>query len=167
MISNPEEAKKELVRLGFPPVFLEIADDVIPERLDAQSIRHFYSFLPGLFERFPEAANYLPLWEVNGEAVIAYDGVRNGFFEFYFEDGNQERKIADTYENFIADVMMKISEIGRSNSEIEKLAVLFDYPRLGELQAFFKKVENNQKISDLYDFLCEVDEKQGGSRFFE
>lgn len=167
MISNPEEAKKELVRLGFPPVFLEIADGVIPTHLYIQNVRLFYKFLPSLLESFPEAANYLPLWEVNGEGVIAFDRVRNGFFEFYFEDGNQDRKIADTYEKFIADLMMKVSEIGCSNQEIEKLAALFENPRLGELQAFFKKVENNQNISDLYDFLCEVDEKQGFNSFFE
>lgn len=156
MISNSDDAKKELVRLGFPPVFLEIADGIIPKGLNIHKPFIFYTFLPDLFEIFPEAENFLPLWEYNGEAVIAFDLKRKGFFSFYFEDGDQETKetkIANLYEEFVVFILSKADEAGHSKDILEDLAIRLNYRKIREFRAFLARETSKGGNPRFLDYL--------------
>jgi hypothetical protein len=114
MITTPEEARAELKRLGFQDIFERIAQGDIPRVLISSiaPVKIFYKLMPDLVEELPVSENYLPLWEWNLQAVVAYDQKRDIFVRYYYGD-RSDKTLGTTYQQFLTAVLLELVESGK------------------------------------------------------
>ena len=150
MITTVEQTRAELKRLGFPDIFERITrwetnfDQDIPDALvgTCEPVKVFYKVMPHLVEHLPVSENYLPLWEWNGEAVVAYDQRRDIFVRYYYGDMSDET-LGTTYQQFLSAVLLEVVKQGIEGEELEEVARLFEYKHLDMLRAFASSVDPN------------------------
>ena len=136
MISNPNEARAELKRVGLPHIFERITQRDIPIALigTCEPVNRYYELLPDLAERIPACHHYIALWETNLETVVAYDLNRDLFVRYYYGSESDE-PLGATYQQFISAVLLELVDSGIWE-ELDELARLFDYTHVAKLRAF-------------------------------
>jgi hypothetical protein len=151
MITTQNEALTELKRLGFPDIFERITRRDVPKALvhACEPVELYYEFLPDLYASLPASQNYLPLWETNGESLVAYDTIRNTFIRRYYEDGYEDEAnelLGTTYQQFVSAFFLELIDWGRLD-ELDELAPLFEYKHLDKLRAFAES-SNDYEVAE-------------------
>lgn len=132
---TPEAALADIKRLGFPPIFERIwAGEFEPWGLahTCQRPRTIYEAAgcPPFFPRFKWC---VPLWEVNGDCIIAYDKATGEFLSHFVEDEKPD-VIGRNYQQFIAHFLIRLVESGADDAEVAKMAELFEYRHMPEMR---------------------------------
>jgi hypothetical protein len=131
------ETLAELERCQLPAIFSLIARrELSPElALEFPPVAAFYAYATALRDAGMEIDAYLPLWEENGDAVVAYDVQREVYVRHYFLDRDLgEVILGSTYQQFVASVFLDLADTGFEN--LTELAGLFEFEHLPELEAF-------------------------------
>lgn len=129
----------KLKRLGFPELFSRIAYRDVPSELEwlVQPVGTFYALTTALSQAGTSVDAYLPLWEENGDALVAYDRRRGVYIRNYFLDPDLgEVILGANYQQFVAAVLLEIVDSGIT--ELTTLAQLFLFDHLPELEAFLE-----------------------------
>lgn len=144
MIVNREQALAELKARGFPEPLYGIGDKE-PER--------YFKLAESLEQVFPGATGYLPLWEQNGEAIIAYDMSKDRFVRLYYEDSNEggEEELGRNYQQFLTRYYLELADAGLED-KIEELAALLEYKHLPALNNFLRSYEVEDIPDDDHEF---------------
>jgi len=82
----------------------------------------------------PSAEHYIPIFEMNGETVYAFDSHAGKFIEYYYVDENA-KIIGDNYQQFIGSLFVDLVDAGLYSLVIE-VADLFDFKFMQELREF-------------------------------
>lgn len=131
------ETLGELERRHFPAFLSQIARrELSPElALEFPPVAAFYAYATALRDAGTAIDGYLPLWEENGDAVVAYDVQREVYVRHYFLDRDVGEVILGfTYQQFVAAIFLDLADSGFEN--LTELAGLFEFEHLPELEAF-------------------------------
>ncbi len=139
MITTPEEAEVEIRGRGFPQVFIEILRNNIPAELSGACgpVRRYYVLRPWEHHQLPTCKHYLPLWEVNGECVVAYDVRRDAFVRLYYEDG-YDAIVARGYQQFITWLLFDLLRIRFAKNDLRQVATMFEYNYIDKLWKYLE-----------------------------
>ena len=80
----------------------------------------------------PAAVNYLPLWEVNCEAITALDTNRDVYVRVYYEDA-KEKILGVTYQQFVTGFLLELADADFWE-ELDNIAEMFAYKHMEELK---------------------------------
>ena len=143
MISNANEARAAIGRIGLPAIFQKITHRSTPIALvgTCEPVNVYYTLLRELVERIPLCQNYIPLWETNLEAVVAYDSSRNIFVRYYYGSESDEI-LGKTYQQFLSTILLELVDSGVWD-ELDELARLFEYKHVDRLRVFVESCDND------------------------
>ena len=118
---------------GFPPIFERIwAGEFQPWGLAFVCQRpHTYFVVadsPPLFPRFKWC---VPLWEENGDCIVAYDKATGEFISHFLEDAEPDI-LGTNYQQFVSHFFIGLAESGFD--EFPQFAELFGYRHLEEFK---------------------------------
>jgi hypothetical protein len=133
-VITPEESLAEIRKLGLPPVFERIWAEEFPLGFfdTCQRPRTFFDIVAALEERLPRFKTCVPLWEENGERILAYDKAGGEYVSYYYEDLDCT-VVGRTYQQFISVFLIRLVYSGVLE-ELPQLAVVLGYRHLNELQ---------------------------------
>jgi hypothetical protein len=145
MILSKDEALDELRSRGFPPIFARIWEGQIPRALigSCAEPRRYFQLAPALRALLPKVEGYLPLWETNMEAVVAYDIANDEYVRYYYGDPGDE-VLGKSYQQFITAFFIELADSGVENVELDALAPIFWYRHLVELRRFLESTDPNE-----------------------
>lgn len=124
--------------LDLPDIFDKIANsEKLPLQLDiqCQATSLFFKYSSELGRFKDDIKNYIPLWETNGEFVVAFDQNREVFVHLYYEDIS-EYHLGKTYQQFISSILTTIYESGALFEELTEISELFGFKHLEALMIF-------------------------------
>ena len=156
MINNPDEARAERRRMGLPHVFDRITHRDISIALvgSCEPVKRYYELLPDLAKRLPACHDYIPLWETNLEAVVAYDSNRELFVRYYYGSESDE-PLGATYQQFLSAVLLELIDSGIWD-ELDELARLFDYKHVARLRTFVESCGDDDFEESNRNFVASI-----------
>lgn len=127
----------ELKNIGAPELIIGINDGSIsPATVDYLMERPemFFSLKNQYSDAMPYQDSLLPLWEVNGEMIVAYVKGRNEVIEYWYEDSTSKFKVIgktpedgliwlyayqyyDLIEDYREELLPLINKLGFDNDE--------------------------------------------------
>jgi hypothetical protein len=139
MFMNEIDTLEAISTRGYPVIFQRIAQNDVPISLGCmcEPVKMYYRLLPDLYERFPRSRGYLPLWEENMHAVVAFDDSREAYVKYYYGD-EEDKVLANSYQQFISVALLELAGSGLPDEELEEVAALLDYSHVTE---FFQHLE--------------------------
>jgi hypothetical protein len=134
MLITPESALSKIEELGFPPLFLQIHANEIPDSLFGlcQCPQRFYKSLAESIHSFPRIEHCVPLWEVNREYVWALDIENGEYLEYYYGD-SYCTVLGETYQQFVTAFFINLVYAGVDDL-LDGLSTMFCYRHLLELK---------------------------------
>lgn len=134
----PQAALNEIGRLGFPPIFQRIWADEFPHGFFSvcQRPRRFFRLAADIEGRLPRFKACVPLWEENGDRIVAFDKATGEFISLYYEDLDC-KVMGSTYQQFISSFFFELVYSGVVD-QLPELSELFMYRHLTELQQWAK-----------------------------
>jgi hypothetical protein len=113
MFESTESVISGIHKLGLPAVFEKICAGDGPERFVLQyaAPRRFFLIKKSLAKLNHNVENYLPILEMNEEAIYAYDFKKNIFVEYFYED-NEPTTVGLSYQQFIAGIFVDLGYSG-------------------------------------------------------
>jgi hypothetical protein len=156
MIQTPDEARAELKRLGLPDIFERITHRDIPMALvgTCEPVKRYYQLLPELAKKLPACQAYVPLWETNLEAVVAYDSDHHTFVRYYYGSDSDEL-IGTTYQQFLSAVLLELVDSGVWD-ELDELARLFRYKYVEKLRSFIDSCDDSNFEASNRNFVSSI-----------
>jgi hypothetical protein len=130
---TPETALADIKRLGFPPIFERIwAGEFKPWGLAyiCRPPEHFFEWA-GSPPFFPRSKWCVPLWDEDGPTIVFYDKATGEFLEHFCED-EEPTVIGKNYQQFITHFLIGLVQSGTDDTEVTKMAELFEYRHLAE-----------------------------------
>jgi hypothetical protein len=154
--NTPDESQAELKRMGFPDIFERITHRDIPIALvgTCEPVKHYYELLPELSKKLPACQDYIPLWETNLEAVVAYDSQRDNFVRYYY-GRNSVEALGTTYQQFLSAILLELVDSGIWD-ELDELARLFDYKYVEKLRTFVESCDDNDFEASKRSFMSTI-----------
>jgi hypothetical protein len=145
MILTRDEAIAELRTRGFPPIFARIWEGQIPRALVGSCVepRRYFPLASALRASFPKAEGYLPLWETNLEAIVAYDTANDEYVRYYYGDPRDE-VLGKSYQQFLSAFFIELADSGVGDEALDALAAEFGYRHLVELRRFLGSTDPNK-----------------------
>jgi len=138
MYETPAKAMARIKELNYPSVFQKIWEREIPADLRASIDRpaQFFDAYPELADVFPDIQSYLPLWEINCEAIVALDEAHKEYVRYYYGDDRSER-LGSGYQRLISSLFLDLASSGLVE-ELREFSGLFEYKYIDSLLAFVK-----------------------------
>jgi len=142
--------------MGLPHIFDRITHRDIPIALvgACEPVKRYYELLPDLAKRLPACHDYIPLWETNLEAVVAYDSNRELFVRYYYGSESDER-LGATYQQFLSAVLLELIDSGIWG-ELNELARLFDYKHVAKLRTFVESCGDDDLEESNRNFVASI-----------
>ena len=145
MILTKDEALAQLRSNGFPPIFFRIWQGKMHRALigSCAEPRRYFQLAHSLRASFPKAEGYLPLWETNLEAAVAYDTVNGVYIRYCYGDPGDE-VLGKSYQQFLTAFFIELADSGVGDEELDTLAAEFGYTHLEELRGFLDSTAPNE-----------------------
>jgi hypothetical protein len=145
MILTRDEGFAALRTRGYPPIFARIWEGQIPRSLmgSCAEPRRYFQLAPALRASFPKAEGYLPLWETNLEAVVAYDTVNDEYIRYYYGDAG-DLTLGKSYQQFLTAFFIELADSGLGDEELDAVAAEFEYRHLMQLRRFLDSTDPNE-----------------------
>jgi len=143
MIRTASEAMDEIARLGYPPIFREIYENRIPLTLVGSCSKpvQYFDIVENLVRVLPPAEHYLPLWETNLEAIVAYDMTNDRYVRHYY--GTEVDEIlGETYQQFISAFFLELVDSGVWD-ELDDVSATFQYKHSKKLREFVNSCDDS------------------------
>lgn len=142
MIVTRDEALAEMQTRRFPPIFPRIWNRQIPLALAGTCAepRRYFQLAPSLRTALPKAEGFLPLYETNLEAIVAYDMTNDAYVRYYYSDPADE-VLGKSYQQFLSALFLELADSGVDDDALTELAAEFGYQHLEELKEFLDTVD--------------------------
>ena len=153
MYETPQEALRAIEALGLPKAVTDVWNDAGPTRFRRQyraPVRYF-TMADDLLSRNPSADHYIPIFEVNGEKLYAFDTRAGKFVEYYYEDETATAIGAD-YQQFIGWIFVDLGYAGL-DSIVDEVADLFEFKSMPKLREFMEQDDESSAADAKREFV--------------
>lgn len=154
MIDTLEDAREALARIGLPQALLDLLAKEMPKRLRYQ-LRlptRFFRVRRELIERVPASVGYVPILEINGEVLYAFDTGTAQFVEHWYEE-EKATTIGPSYQQLIGWILVDFGYAGLEEL-IHEAAPLLGFQYAERLGAFLATDDGIRVPEDKQRFIA-------------
>ncbi|MBN1671591.1 MAG: hypothetical protein JXR37_11185 [Kiritimatiellae bacterium] len=150
---DTEEAIREIEALGLPAIFKEIQKGVVHPVLYVCCEKPFSYYD---YDIDSEPANWVPLWETNGEAIVAYDKLEGKYIRYYYEDSpNQYECLGQNYQQFLTRFFYDLVSMGLWE-ELDTLSRVFGYAHMDEFRKIIERFQDEDRRQALSQLINRI-----------
>ena len=158
MIETADVAILEIEKRGYPAIFRQLYDGRIPLELvgSCATPKRYFKIVRDLASVVPTAENWLPLWESNLEAIVAFYTANEIYVRHYYGTDEVET-LGESYQQLVSAFFLELVDSGVWD-ELDDIAALFQYKHTDELREFVGSCDdsnfeesNRQFVSSIAD----------------